>query len=265
MTFPEFPRVIYKRNPLREVICQLRYPPILRIEQQKPVTFQEQIRHRYPLYSEHNPSPIGEDLPPGIAKLVQEHFGGAGSLLIHNFRTEDEIWKVGLAKDFLSLLTSRYHTWDEFKENFAEPCRALYDEYAPSFIHRVGLRYRDVIQRSLLGLQKSPWSKLINAPFAGELADEMLGDKVKQAERRVRLPLPENLGFVQIHHGLTQIEGDGGDKEECFLLDYDFYTEQKTELSDANQRLDQFNRLARSLFRHCITTELHHAMEPKQA
>jgi len=32
MPFPEVKRVIYEHNPLDKVICQLRFPPILRIE-----------------------------------------------------------------------------------------------------------------------------------------------------------------------------------------------------------------------------------------
>ena len=47
MAFPEVERVIYERNPLDEVICQLRFPAILKIDE-PPIAFQEQIRTRYP-------------------------------------------------------------------------------------------------------------------------------------------------------------------------------------------------------------------------
>jgi uncharacterized protein (TIGR04255 family) len=45
MTFPEdSPRVIYGRNPLEQVICQIRFPTILKIDTELPAAFQEQIR-----------------------------------------------------------------------------------------------------------------------------------------------------------------------------------------------------------------------------
>ena len=36
-------RCIYRRSPLIEVICQLRFPAILRIDAQAPAQFQEAI------------------------------------------------------------------------------------------------------------------------------------------------------------------------------------------------------------------------------
>ena len=52
MVFPNFERVVYKKNPLEEVICQLRFPPILRIDSGNAADFQDVIRQDYPLYSE---------------------------------------------------------------------------------------------------------------------------------------------------------------------------------------------------------------------
>jgi hypothetical protein len=40
----DYPRVIYKRNPIIGVVCELRFPPILRIAAEPPVAFQEWIR-----------------------------------------------------------------------------------------------------------------------------------------------------------------------------------------------------------------------------
>jgi len=47
--FPESERVIYEKAPLVQVICQLRFPQILRIESQLPVEFQERIRDAFPI------------------------------------------------------------------------------------------------------------------------------------------------------------------------------------------------------------------------
>ena len=52
MPFPEKQRVIYKKNPLNKVICQFRFPPILRIDSEIPSSFQDSIRSDFPLYQE---------------------------------------------------------------------------------------------------------------------------------------------------------------------------------------------------------------------
>jgi hypothetical protein len=40
MEFPEAERVIYSRNPLAEVACQLRFPRILALDERIPADFQ---------------------------------------------------------------------------------------------------------------------------------------------------------------------------------------------------------------------------------
>ena len=42
--FSNEPRCIYRKNQLAEVICQLRFPEILKISAEAPVAFQEAIR-----------------------------------------------------------------------------------------------------------------------------------------------------------------------------------------------------------------------------
>ncbi|MCH7755956.1 TIGR04255 family protein, partial [candidate division KSB1 bacterium] len=57
MPFPEVKRVIYKKNPLDRVICQLRFSPILKIDAEIPAEFQDMIRADFPNYSEKTDSP----------------------------------------------------------------------------------------------------------------------------------------------------------------------------------------------------------------
>ena len=54
MPFPNVPRVTYRNNPLVQVICQLRFPPILKIDAEVPADFQESIRKDFPKFSERN-------------------------------------------------------------------------------------------------------------------------------------------------------------------------------------------------------------------
>ena len=45
------PRSRYTKCPLTEVVCQLRFPVILSIDKDLPVSFQELIRRQYPEYT----------------------------------------------------------------------------------------------------------------------------------------------------------------------------------------------------------------------
>ena len=57
--FSQESRCIYEKNQLIEVICQLRFPDILKIEAQEPYAFQDAIRGEYPQYAKKV-----EQLPP---------------------------------------------------------------------------------------------------------------------------------------------------------------------------------------------------------
>ena len=51
MLFSDHPRTHYRTAPAHEVICQLRFPPILSINTTEPADFQEAIRTEFPSMS----------------------------------------------------------------------------------------------------------------------------------------------------------------------------------------------------------------------
>lgn len=258
MEFPKSPRVVFGRHPIREVICQLRYPTILRIETEEPAAFQERIRSRYPLFEQGHPG-LPANLPPAVAKLILGELGGAsGGGRSYGFRSDDGVWKVSLTKDFLALATTKYLNWEDFTVRLVHAFDALREEYDPPFFLRLGLRYRDLICRSKLGLNGTPWAELIGPMIAAELADEKLGPGVVEAERKSTIVLPDDEGFVTIRHGLEAL-----DKEQCFVFDSDFYTNERTGVEHAIEKLNTFNARSGSLFRYCITQRLHDALQPE--
>lgn len=50
MPIPSSERIVFQRHPIREVICQLRYPTILRLKTEPPAEFQERVQADYPEY-----------------------------------------------------------------------------------------------------------------------------------------------------------------------------------------------------------------------
>ncbi len=77
MLFPDFPRVVYRKPALEEVICQLQFPDILRISAEEPAEFQEGIRTQYPNYKLQSPKLEKGSLPPEIAEFVRQKIENA--------------------------------------------------------------------------------------------------------------------------------------------------------------------------------------------
>lgn len=256
MTFPVSPRILYERNPLDEVICQLRFPPILRIETGDAADFQDGIRAEYPLYREDEPSVGGMTIPAELAEMIR--MGSQGPKPAKKFLSADERWTVSLTRDFVALSTVRYERWEEFRERLTNAVGILQGIYRPAFYTRVGLRYKDVIRPSRLGLQGVPWSELLSPFVAGELATEIAAN-VKEMAHIGLIALAER-GNVRLRHGLLKPDESG---EQPYTIDADFFTTERTELQDAIQRLDYFNQQAARLFRWCISPRLHEAMGPR--
>ncbi len=261
--FPESPRTVYGRNPLIEVICQLRFPPILRIAAEAPAAFQERIRADYPLLSEKAPG-VNIELPPGVPLALAEMMKGAlprRKLSGYNFASADEKWKVTLTQDFLSLSTQQYTRWEHFREHLEGPLQALIAVYAPAFLIRIGLRYQDLIQKSRLGLPAdTKWSELIKPYIAGVHAVPELAGAIEESICQLLISLPRFNGKVRLNYGIVRT---GESDEDCFVIDNDFYTEERTKNDAVDGILSYFNRQSGNLFRWCIEERLRNAMEPQ--
>src|SRR6266851_1582000 len=123
MSFPDSPRVIYTTNPLEEVICQLKFPSILRIDSEPPAGFQDQVRGGYPLLQE-NPG-LQLEFPANIAKMIVGDFPSISGNKVYQFSSVDGVWKIGLSREFVALSTSHYTRWEEFRSRLELVITAL--------------------------------------------------------------------------------------------------------------------------------------------
>ena len=258
MNLPESKRVIYKRNPLVEVVCQLRFPPILKISHQEPVEFQDEIRFQYPLFET-----TQSQVPSEMAAVMQQFGLPLQSDIAYSFKSEDQKWQLAITKESIALTTSAYERYEHFKQRLQESVVIFERIYRPSFYTRVGLRYQDLIIRSNLGLEDKNWSDLIAMHIASELHNPELSSSIQKIMKN--LVLNTGHGQVNFKHGLVTVKEPGKNNDEiAYLFDADFYTEQKIE-RDGNvwNILDQSNKSARRLFRWSITDILHNAMQPQ--
>lgn len=262
MAFPDSPRVLYKRNPLAEVVATLKFPPILKIDSDPPAGFQDIIRVQYPQYTDVAARPIlPPNIPPQISTIIQG-FGGVRSAgAKHQFSSQDETWRVTLTRELIELKTVSYGRWEEFRDRITALIDALERTYAPNGYTRVDLRYVDVVRRSLLQLRGARWADLLNAQIAGELGAPELADDINSMSRQIHCKFGDGDSYLTLKTGL--IETAAPDKEQCFLIDSDFHTHQRTERVNVLTTLSGFNRSSGRFFRWCIQQRLHDALGPE--
>lgn len=254
-------RQIFKRRQLLEVICQLRFPDILKIESTDPAEFQDRIRGEYPQYQKKV-----EQLPPQIVngKPVPQ-----GMVNNYQFISEDSQWKVSLTKGFVALSTHGYLRWEEFAKRLDRVLAALIQLYQPAYFTRVGLRYINAIDRAALGLEDCLWRELIQPGYLALLADEDAQESAfSKCELSASLNLPGG-AKANVKSGpgtLRKVNNRTKEATETrvFMLDLDVYMDGKTPLGQTAPALNIVHGNAGSLFRGAVTDTLLDAMGPEQ-
>ncbi|MGL4500348.1 MAG: TIGR04255 family protein, partial [Planktothrix sp.] len=204
MNIPDYQRVIYKRNPLIEVIGQVRFPTILKIDNQDPFEFQEQVRLEYPILKQSQSLTI----PPEIVPLLPQIGGQIRNAqhTTYHFQSEDSKWQISLNRDSLTLSTVEYQKYEDFKFKLNKACKIFEKLYQPSFYTRVGLRYKDLILRSKLEIPDKSWSELISEKIASELYVSELSDSIQTIVKNLGLEIEE--GQVNFIHGLVIVKDE---------------------------------------------------------
>lgn len=253
-------RVIYEKNQLGEVICQLRFPEILAIGAKPPVDFQEAIRDVFPQYSARKESPAPKVTgTPGNMRLENPE-----PVTNYQFVSADNVWRVNLTSKFISLACANYTCWEDFARKLDKPLAAFIRVYQPAYFERIGLRYVNFISRKALALEGTPFRELIESRYLGVLAEEELretnvGRCTVDAELAIRGGCR-----VKLHAGPGQVRRSGqSDGEVKFIFDQDLFMPGKISPNLSAPALQTLHSQAWSLFRGAITDTLHDAMEPR--
>lgn len=252
-------RSVYRNNQLGEVICQIRFPEILKIGTEVPADYQEAIRDEFPRYSSRMESPA-----PKIT-------GTPGNLTLQNqpqtvnyqFLSEDGLWRVNLTSRFISFTCGRYICWEDFAKMLDKPLAAFIQIYKPAFFERVGLRYINFISRKSLELDSVPFRELITASYLGLLAEEDISETgVGRCSVDAELPIRGGCR-VKIHAGPGIVRGrNQQDTEVKFVLDLDLFMPGKVPVNFAAGALHTLHIQAWPIFRGAITDKLHDALDP---
>ena len=257
MPFPPSARVLYKRNPLKEVICQLRFPPVLEIASEPPTKFQNRVRKTYPLYEEENPQ-----IPAEMGDMGRQlgiRLGSEGTA--YKFLTEDSQRFISLSSGYVAVTDHSYKRWESFRDEVELACSAL-QIHEPAFYTRVGLRYRDVIDRREIGMESSPWEVLLRPDLIGLVGLPEVAGTLDSIKNEASIKIDDVPGGeVTLRHGYVTTP-DGG--RDTYIIDVDLYTGERSRCDDVLGILDVFHDISGNLFRWAISPELHSALGPTE-
>jgi len=262
-------RIVYEHNPLAEVVCQVRFE---RLDEMSDAVVDalklEFAAEGYPGFF--------EETTFGIV----HHFGTDGGvqqpvalpqIRIRHFSSTDGAWKISICVDFVALTCLRYTSWGEFLPRLLAAAASFQLKYQGVVPLRLGLRYKDVIEREPLGLAGVAWHELIKPFLLGPLAPDALaeGQTATDADTESflsQMSLRLNDAMLLLQSSLlTSVDG----QRRAFLIDADFFNEGDLEpgLLTASElllgRLDALHANAGALFRRGITERLHHALRPR--
>lgn len=254
-------RVIYKINPLLEVIIQYKFPKILALNSQDPIEFQEAIKANFPIYQ------LGVENQQEIAITVGENREPQPSIIQkqpvrnHGFISKDGLYKINLTSGFISISTVGYTRWEDMISHFSVPLEAFERLYQPSFYERIGLRYIDVFSRKKLSIEGTPWKELIAQPWLGTFAT-IQEDKMVNFSFDTEYLLDNGVSRAKIHAGIGSVNND---PEKVFVIDNDFIHIGNINTTESKEILKYLHNNAKVFIRSAITDKLHDAMLPERA
>lgn len=254
-------RVVYKKNPLVEVILQIKFPTILSINAKDPADFQDAIRGEYPIYqlaieqeqeiTLPTSNPGSEMLLPSIVQK-QQHKN-------HHFISEDGQYKVNLTSGFISLSTLNYTRWEEMLAHFETPLKKFIEIYHPPFFERIGLRYIDAFSRKQLNLETNEWRDLIQPTWLGAISSINEGQVIGSG-LDVEYYLDNGISRVKVHAGLGNVNNN---PETVFIVDSDFIHIKNESVTSFDSIVSYLHDQSGQFIRSVITDTLHEAMLPE--
>ena len=257
MLLSDHPHPHYEKTLAHEVICQLRFPTILTINNVEPADFQERIREDFPQYARKQ-----DVLPP---QIVNGKPAPQPPVTNYHFLSQDGRWKLNLTKDFIALSTLSYPGWEEFARMLDKPLAAFIQLYKPAYFQRVGLRYLNLISRTALGLEDTPWRQLIAPAYLGVLAEADINeDKILSCGYDVQMKLDSSCA-AKIHAGTGRLKVNNHnvpqDTEIKFILDMDLSMGGSTPCGLAAAALETLHGHSARVFEGVVTDTLRDAME----
>ena len=228
--------------PLRAVISQVRFPCLLRLDDNDLSPLQRALVPRYPLLSQERafqmnvasvPSPSAFFTPTGSEQRI------------YRFQDTEETWTVTIGPETISLETSAYDGMHDFLLRWAELIEAATEALPLSVQLRLGLRYiNEVTAPGLAAEQLQGW---LRDEFFTLVGGQAPGRLSRANFLQVLFRRPDG-SLCNLRHGFAPNPEE--EAETIFLLDLDCHSEQSGEFDLEGQvrRLVEFNQAAFEIF-----------------
>ena len=254
LTLPAHTHERLEHSPLRLVVCQVQHSRTISVSDPgQVIETQKRLGERYP-----NASPFEQQEVIFSAGPAGANANTRQSQQGWQLKSDDGAWTVALQTDFMSLETSAYYDWKDFRQRFDEVLRCAVDVYGPKLEQRTGLRYVDEIERADLPLPHD-WKGRIEDAVLGPAADPDLGPSVRVAQQILEFEGPD-YSRVLLRHGCEPKDGLGGS---VYRLDHDCFR-QRSRPFDADEimsTLGGLHDLALDLFQKSITERLYNELK----
>jgi len=239
LRFPQQEDVRLQRAPLAEVVCQVRFPPILRIAGEQPIAFQERMRERFPQLD------VEQGMIVPMVPLSTTPPSAQPQPRIFRFKSPGDHTMVSLALDFYALSTTSYTHWRDFLEYLSFVHQAACEVYTIPYATRVGLRYINHLTRQNTGANNVSELWGILRPELTVLLKGDCWDEPQEMLNQILLTGGEN-------EQLTLRSGFRGGEKPIFLLDFDYYSEGNIPLENLSDLCHRYHEVIHNAFRWCI-------------
>lgn len=199
----------YKRNFLRQAVCELRFPTLMELgDSRPPAALVSALRKEYPHLE------LSNEVTLGIGS------GAAGSNNAHIFRSSKRNWAVSLKKSALSIETTSYTEYAQLKERILHVVKAASKIIDSDFFTRVGIRYINIIDSGTNDPQDGWVNTNLTAPILSGYFEGV-------RDYAGKLQLTAEDGGCLLQHGIRWKPHAGGASEDNsppqYMLDIDTF------------------------------------------
>ncbi len=219
LSFPKHPDVVFGRAPLTQVLCQIRFSPILALMDQAGVSgFHEALRRDYPEFDVDQEAQIS---------MSSTHTEVQTRAPVWRLRDSDELWQVSLAVDFVALGVSSYSHFEEFSDRLSNIISVLERTLNPGRSKRIGLRKTNRFEHPDVEAPES-WRDFLRGDLLGLVGVEDIPGTYGKSYSELHLEDDEG-GVLTIRHSIEPNDS------RVYLLDLDYWTTKSMQIfSDAS-------------------------------
>lgn len=246
------PRVIFNKNPLKVVVIQVRFSPILALAQPAGVAaFQEAIRETYTRAEAPGQQVTLAVGPSGLMPPMSQP--GPWRFL------DDQGWIVGLATDYISLESTNYERYEEFEARAKRVLEVAGEVLGLRERGRLGLRYVNEIHHPD-AVTLADWRNLLNPDLLGVAGGDPIGSRVQQTGQQIDVRLDDG-GTLTVRHGWSTSQAGPSP----YAIDLDAHDDEMRPYSvdEILARSESFRAWIGGFFRLSLGKELYEYLDPR--